>query len=589
MKSKRTIVRSVVIGLAFVGLLAVWAGPAAQAAVYYWDTVNFTDGTPGPGDGKITGGGGLTWGTGNTKWTIDGGVNNLKWGNTLSDTAVFTDVGGSIGVNEVNAGGITFDNFSTTGYTLTPNNTLHLGGGGVIQTLPTDGNSSGAPIINTITTKLQLMGTGATTATFSSNSAKSTMQIGNNVTDTMILDANATSATLTLNGTNTGLNRFGYASGDKAMINNRAIAVVKDGPGTWWLSGKLLFTGGLTIKEGDLVFSYRDDCLGTTGITLGNSAGGAKAATLVSGSSGRNIGRPITLAGTTTGILTVAGGSGLAATTYSGGVIGPNNLTLDSRGTLLTMSTAAINNAGTLTVKGAGNTTISFGIGSSVTGLTKNDAGTLTLSVANTYSGATTVNGGKLLVNGSLAAAAGKVTVNANGTLGGTGTIARDVDVFGTLAPGASIESLDTGALSIAATGTLDNELGRNSGTPVSDIVNVTGAVTLAAGANLKLTLFTGLAQPELGDIFYLVANDGVDAVSGVFTKLDGATTMLVEGSVFGWNLQSWQITYKANYQAGGGSSFAGGNDIAIKVPEPATMGLLAIGGLALLRRRRRS
>jgi fibronectin-binding autotransporter adhesin len=579
-----------VIGLAFVGLLAVWAGPAAQAAVYYWDTVNIGDGIPGPGDGKITGGGGYNWGTGNTRWTIDGGINNLFWGNTLSDTAFFTDIGGTIGVNEVNAGGITFDNPSTTGYTLTPLSTLHLGAGGVIQTLTTDGNSSLATI-NTITTKLQLMGT---TATFSSNSAKSTMQIGNSITDTMTLGAGVSSATLTLNGTNTGLNRFGYASGDKAMINSRAIAVVKDGPGTWWLSGKLLFTGGLTIKEGDLVFSYRDDCLGTTGITLGNSASDANAATLVSGSSGRNISRPITLAVGTTGILTVAGGTGLAATTYSGGVTGTNNLTLDSRGTTLTMSTAAVNNTGTLTVKGAGNTTISSGIGSNVTGLTKNDGGVLTLSAANAYSGATTVNGGTLLVNGSLAVAAGKVTVNANGTLGGTGTIARDVDVFGTLAPGASIESLDTGALSIAATGTLDNELGRDSGTgiPVSDIVNVTGAVTLVAGANLKLTLSTGLVQPELKDIFYLVANDSADAVTGVFTKLGGIATALGEGSFFTWNSQWCKITYKANYQAGGGSSFAGegGNDIAIKVvPEPATLGLLAIGGLALLRRRRRS
>jgi len=95
---------------------------------------------------------------------------------------------------------------------------------------------------------------------------------------------------------------------------------------------------------------------------LGNSAGGENNATLVSGDSGRNISRPITLAAGTTGTLTVGGGSGIAETTYSGGVTGPNDLTLDSRGTLLTMSNAAINNTKTLTVKGAGNTVISFGI-----------------------------------------------------------------------------------------------------------------------------------------------------------------------------------------------------------------------------------
>jgi autotransporter-associated beta strand protein len=219
-------------------------------------------------------------------------------------------------------------------------------------------------------------------------------------------------------------------------------------------------------------------------------------------------------------------------------------------------------------------------------GIVKTGAGTLKLTAANTYDGATIVNAGTLLVSGSLAATAGKVTVNANGTLGGTGTIASDVDVLGTLAPGASIESLDTGNLLIAATGKLDVELGRNSGNPVSDIVNVTGTVTLAAGANLKLTVYSGLDNPVRGDIFYLVANDSDDAATGVFTKLNGVDTELNEGSTFTWNSQSWKITYTAD----AGLSFAGGNDIALKVvPEPATVGLLAIGGLALLRRRRRA
>jgi hypothetical protein len=53
-----------VVVLCLAGLLC--ASPAARAADYYWDIVNINDGTPGPGDGAITGGTG-TWGTGNTK------------------------------------------------------------------------------------------------------------------------------------------------------------------------------------------------------------------------------------------------------------------------------------------------------------------------------------------------------------------------------------------------------------------------------------------------------------------------------------------------------------------------------------------
>ncbi len=520
--------------------------PAAQATDYYWDIVNIGDGTPGPGDGTITGGGGFNWGTGNTRWTIDGGLNNLKWGNTLSDIAVFTDVGGTIGVNEVNAGGITFNNPSATGYTLTPNNILHLGGGGVIQTLATDGSH-----VNTITTKMQLMGT---TATFSSNSANSTMEIGSYTSAWMTLGTGVTSATLTLNGTNTGKNVFGAANtGSTSIINNAAIAIVKDGPGTWWLSGKLQFTGGLTIKEGTLVFSHRDDAVGTTGITLGNSAGGANAATLVSGDTGRNVSRPITLAGTTTGTLTIAGGSGLAATTYSGGVTGNNNLTLDSRGTLLTMSGAAINHAGKLTVMGVGNTVISSGIASSVTDLAKNDAGTLTLSAANDYSGATAISGGTLEIGGAgqlgggdyanvISVASGaKFTYNssADQTISGAITNAGSVIKDGAVTLWLSAANAYGGG-TIVSDGTLvassSNALGSGPGGIVGGILRLTNSPSIL-GANTDVDLSGGTLDP---------AFTGTNQVHGLSTN----GTALANG-IYGSDTLGGYVTGGGYLQAG--------------------------------------
>ena len=53
--------------------------------------------------------------------------------------------------------------------------------------------------------------------------------------------------------------------------------------------------------------------------------------------------------------------------------------------------------------------------------LIKSGSGTWTLTAANTYTGVTTINGGTLVVTGSLST--GTVTVNANASLGGTGTI----------------------------------------------------------------------------------------------------------------------------------------------------------------------
>jgi autotransporter-associated beta strand protein len=126
-----------------------------------------------------------------------------------------------------------------------------------------------------------------------------------------------------------------------------------------------------------------------------------------------------------------------------------NSLT-DVIGQLAGAGTIALGTA-TLTLDGFGNPssqtfsgTISGSGGLSLRNLT----GTQILSGANTYTGPTTVSLGTLLVNapGSLASNS-NVTVAANATLGGTGTVSGPVAVTGTLAPGASAGTLTTGAV----------------------------------------------------------------------------------------------------------------------------------------------
>ncbi|MBK5418590.1 autotransporter serine protease [Pseudomonas sp. TH31] len=73
-------------------------------------------------------------------------------------------------------------------------------------------------------------------------------------------------------------------------------------------------------------------------------------------------------------------------------------------------------------------------------GLTKQGIGTLVMTGANTYSGPTLVNQGRLAINGSLMSA---VTVNESGILGGNGSIgALTAKSGGTVAPGNSIGTL---------------------------------------------------------------------------------------------------------------------------------------------------
>jgi autotransporter-associated beta strand protein len=97
--------------------------------------------------------------------------------------------------------------------------------------------------------------------------------------------------------------------------------------------------------------------------------------------------------------------------------------------------------AKTLVVGGNNLSTVFAGViaDDGVTGpgsLTKTGTGTLTLtSVNNTYFGATVVNNGTLIVDGSIASSSG-VTVTTGGTLGGTGFVPGTVISGGTLAPG---------------------------------------------------------------------------------------------------------------------------------------------------------
>lgn len=137
----------------------------------------------------------------------------------------------------------------------------------------------------------------------------------------------------------------------------------------------------------------------------------------------------------------------------------------------------------TLTLNPAsGSTTFAGSIanGASAVSLVKNGAGTQILTGANTFTGATTVNAGTLLVNGS-GSLAGTVTVNNAGVFGGTGTVGGIIaNSGGHVAPGASVGTLSTGTLSLAAGSILDFEFGAAS----NDLISVTapGGLTVNGG-----------------------------------------------------------------------------------------------------------
>ena len=147
------------------------------------------------------------------------------------------------------------------------------------------------------------------------------------------------------------------------------------------------------------------------------------------------------------------------------------------------------------------------------TTVTKTGAGTLTLSNNNTYVGATNVNNGLMVVNGSIASSS--VTVASGATLGGSGITGNTtIQSGGILAPGNSVGTMNTADLNLNAGSTLLIEVTQTA----ADRVNVTGTVDVT-GATLQVNDLAPVLF-DTSQTFEIVTNDGMDAVTGTFGSI---------------------------------------------------------------------
>jgi len=203
---------------------------------------------------------------------------------------------------------------------------------------------------------------------------------------------------------------------------------------------------------------------------------------------------------------------------------------------------------------GAGLLTISAMV-SGDGGLTKGGAGTLALSVNNTYLGPTEVEAGTLQVLGVQPGSA--VNIHPGASLVGTGAVGG-LSCAGTVSPGISgpaVLRVSAGAL-FSSSSTCQVEINGPAAGDQYDQLKVNGQVQLQ-NASLRVSLgFT----PALGASFIILDNDGTDPVLGTFTGLP-------EGAVFGVNGVALRITY-----AGGT-----GNDVVltrVTAPAPAILSI---------------
>jgi outer membrane autotransporter protein len=193
-----------------------------------------------------------------------------------------------------------------------------------------------------------------------------------------------------------------------------------------------------------------------------------------------------TFSGTITGggnLQQLAGTSVLSGNnTYAGSTfinVG-GTLQIGDGGTTGTLGAGAVTNNGTLIINRSNAYTIANTI-SGNGGFAHNGTGTTTLSAANSYNGATTVNAGTLIVNGSIASSS-LTTVNTGATLTGIGTVGA------TTIAGGSIFTPGSGApaTSMNVNGPLTFDAGSTYRVNLSSVgtssAAVTGAATLTGG-----------------------------------------------------------------------------------------------------------
>jgi autotransporter-associated beta strand protein len=327
--------------------------------------------------------------------------------------------------------------------------------------------------------------------------------------------------------------------------------LTKTGVGTLVLAGPNAYSGTTNLQAGT-IRAGSDGAFGTGTLDLD---GGTLAS---DGAAARSFSNPVAIGGN----VTFGDGTGTGAVTLAGGV--------DLGGATRSLTTVA-------------NTIVSGTISNG--GLTKLGSGTLTLTAANTFTGATTVGAGTLALTGSGGiAASSTVTVASGATLDVSGVTAGWQVASGQTLTGA-------GSVVGPATGAVGS---------VVDPGSVGGVGTLSATGGFTL----------LGDLT-------IDILGGTIDLLDGATgTLSIAGGSVNFNTLSAPVgnLVFAKYLSLTGPAFAsvsglptgytldynylGGNQIALVlasppgVPEIDPVGLGSViamvsGTLGLVERRR--
>lgn len=364
--------------------------------------------------------------------------------------------------------------------------------------------------------------------------------------------------------------------------------------------GTLNLGGGVvTVGASGIVIANNSSTIATNpAVGTVNISGGAVTVGATSGTS-ITLGSSVAANGPATATLNITGGSlTVAGNIVKGTTTGlvTASLNLNGANAVLDMAGKVIGGAGAAKID---NVTFAAGTLKSLAeinggaGLTKSGTGILILEGNNTYTGGTFDTAGTLDIGGGIAAASvnGSVSVSADATLGGTGTIlpgsggSVSVAAGGIVAPGASsigtltIDAKDSsaGALSLMSGASFTMEL--NTGV-LSDRVAITHATTGSVVFAGNVINFSDLSGGSLVNGNYrLFSADTSDAFSGLTTDGNG---FILSGLSIGSGLGAYGAAVL---------QVQGGDIVLTNIPEPGSAAMLVAGlaslvGLQRFRRR---
>lgn len=433
------------------------------AAKISWDIVS--------GDSQVTGGSGV-WDTTTPNWTLNNGVANITWPATgLDNDAVFSGTGGTVTIAPE---GITAND-------LTVQKDYRFVGGPLTLNGGLSGNLIYTPTICTVDLWVDIQATGGDTNlspygiyTIKGSYDGSGRQLTVSGKASLELLEGSIQAQRFVIGSGGGelISRFTLTAGtvavDSTAATNSYLGVGTFGDAIVDFNGGSVVVGngsqGMFIADGvetNAVVNIggSDVRIESGGLNIGSGSDGLQVSEKLSGILNLNSGSltfdssgaiRLSNAATQKGVLNLNGGIfNLNGVTIGRGPVGGGTAQVSFSGGKihLTANNASIFGAGIHPVIDAGGATIDTGgfngtistnllAGTVSGGLTKEGAGTLSLTGANTYSGDTVVAGGTLSVSQAFLADDSSVTIVAGATLDlQTG----DTDTIGTLTIGGMV------------------------------------------------------------------------------------------------------------------------------------------------------